>query len=151
VSALRAKCPDCRTLTAVAIGPEYQCHSCGREFAAGLVRVGDVPLELPWPEAAAVEPFEEIGGNLPQRPIVVASSTEAHDAVLEELARRQPVLTVVRPGEPVGDGPVYVAVHASAAGDLEALLASMPRPWGAGFAGFGDGDTVARLGHALGL
>ena len=29
MSALRARCPDCRTLTAVAIGPEYQCHSCG--------------------------------------------------------------------------------------------------------------------------
>ena len=39
MSSLRARCPDCRTLTAVAVGPEYQCHSCGREFAAGLVRV----------------------------------------------------------------------------------------------------------------
>ena len=39
MSRLRAKCPDCRTLTAVALGPEYQCHSCGREFGAGLVRV----------------------------------------------------------------------------------------------------------------
>ena len=39
VSTLRARCPDCRTLTAVAIDDEYQCHSCGREFAAGLVRV----------------------------------------------------------------------------------------------------------------
>ncbi len=39
VSRLRARCPDCRTLTAVALGPEYQCHSCGREFGAGLVRV----------------------------------------------------------------------------------------------------------------
>ena len=39
MSTLRARCPDCRTLTAVAIGTEYQCHSCGREFAAGLVRV----------------------------------------------------------------------------------------------------------------
>jgi hypothetical protein len=151
VSALRARCPDCRTLTAVAIGPDYQCHACGREFAAGLVRVGDVRLELPWPEAAAVEPFEEIGGNLPQRPIVVASSAEAHDAVLEELARRQPTLTVVRAGEPAGDGPVYVAVNGPADADLEALLASMPVPWGAGFAGFDDGETVARLGHALGL
>jgi hypothetical protein len=113
--------------------------------------VGDVPLELPWPEAAAVEPFEEIGGNLPQRPVVVASSAEAHDAVLEELVRRQPALTVVRAGEPTGDGPAYVVVHPSADVDLEALLASMPRPWGAGFAGFGDGETVARLGHALGL
>jgi hypothetical protein len=32
---LRARCPDCRTLTAVALGPEYQCHSCGREFSPG--------------------------------------------------------------------------------------------------------------------
>jgi len=39
MSRLRARCPDCRTLTAVALGPEYQCHSCGREFCAGLVRV----------------------------------------------------------------------------------------------------------------
>ena len=39
MSTFRAKCPDCRTLTAVAIGDTYQCHSCGREFAAGLVRV----------------------------------------------------------------------------------------------------------------
>ena len=39
VSTLRARCPDCRTLTAVALDDEYQCHSCGREFAAGLVRV----------------------------------------------------------------------------------------------------------------
>src|SRR5207245_6940115 len=66
LSALRAKCPDCRTLTAVAIGPEYQCHSCGREFAAGLIRVprawgdgGDAMADaagmaLPWPEAATV-------------------------------------------------------------------------------------------------
>ena len=39
MSTLRARCPDCRTLTAVAIDMEYQCHSCGRAFAAGLVRV----------------------------------------------------------------------------------------------------------------
>ena len=39
MSRLRARCPYCRTLTAVAIGPEYQCHSCGREFSAGLVRI----------------------------------------------------------------------------------------------------------------
>ena len=39
VSSLRARCPDCRTFTAVAIGDGYECHSCGREFAAGLVRV----------------------------------------------------------------------------------------------------------------
>jgi hypothetical protein len=150
VSALRAKCPDCRTLTAVAIGPEYQCHSCGREFAAGLVRVGEVPFELPWPEAAAVARADEIGGDLPQRPIVVASSRELHQGVVEELLRRRPALTVVGAGD-AGDGSVYVVVDASATGDLESLLASMPRPWGAGFAGFRNGEVVARLGHALGL
>ena len=67
MSALRARCPDCHTLTAVAVGTEYQCHSCGREFAAGLVRVprawgegGDAMAarrlaRLPYPEAAVVE------------------------------------------------------------------------------------------------
>ena len=67
MSRLRARCPDCRTLTAVALGPEYQCHSCGREFLAGLVRVprawGDggetmaeaAHLELPYPEASVIE------------------------------------------------------------------------------------------------
>ena len=63
MSRLRARCPDCRTLTAVAFGTEYQCHACGREFRAGLVRVprawGDggeamaeaAQLPLPYPEA----------------------------------------------------------------------------------------------------
>ena len=39
MSTLRAKCPTCKTLTAVAVGPEYECHACGRTFNAGLVRV----------------------------------------------------------------------------------------------------------------
>ena len=39
MSALRARCPHCRTLTAVAFDDEYECHSCGAAFAAGLVRV----------------------------------------------------------------------------------------------------------------
>ena len=67
MSTLRARCPGCRTLTAVAIGSEYQCHSCGREFGAGLVRVphawgvgGEVMAEaaamsVPWPEAATID------------------------------------------------------------------------------------------------
>ena len=41
MSLLRAKCPYCKTYTAVAIGPGYECHSCGREFGAGLVRTTD--------------------------------------------------------------------------------------------------------------
>jgi len=66
MSVLRARCPDCRTLTAVAVDDGYQCHSCGREFAAGLVRVprawgagGEAMAEaasmtVPWPEAATI-------------------------------------------------------------------------------------------------
>ena len=67
MSRLRARCPDCHTFTAVALGPGYECHACGREFGAGLVRVprawgegGEAMAEaarlpLPYPEAAVVE------------------------------------------------------------------------------------------------
>src|SRR5207244_1548402 len=67
MSRLRAKCPDCRTFTAVALGPEYQCHACGREWRAGLVRVprawgedGEAMAEaahlpLDYPETGVVE------------------------------------------------------------------------------------------------
>src|SRR5688500_19982655 len=68
MSRLRARCPDCRTLTAVALqAGEYECHSCGRSFPAGLVRVprawgsdGECMAEaaflpLPYPEAARSE------------------------------------------------------------------------------------------------
>ena len=66
MSRLRAKCPHCRTFTAVAMGADYQCHSCGADFGAGLVRVprawgkgGEAmadaaALELAYPEAAVV-------------------------------------------------------------------------------------------------
>src|SRR4029079_5743733 len=70
MSRLRARCPDCRTNTAVAIGPEYECHACGRSFGAGLVRVprawghtldsgagmvaAATELALPYPDAAVV-------------------------------------------------------------------------------------------------
>jgi hypothetical protein len=71
VSSLRARCPDCRTLTAVAIGPEYQCHACGREFAAGLLRL-DGGLVLPWPDATP---------DLPARPIVSGGTRAEHDEI----------------------------------------------------------------------
>ena len=89
MSRLRAKCPDCRTYTAVALGPEYECHSCGREFAAGLVRVprawgegGEAMAEaahlpLDYPEAAVVEEDSlaeqtlAIAAELPDRPLVL--------------------------------------------------------------------------------
>ena len=89
MSTLRARCPDCRTLTAVAVGPEYQCHSCGREFCAGLVRIprawgagGEAMaeaayLELPYPEASVIEAdtlAEQtlmLASELPDRPLVL--------------------------------------------------------------------------------
>ena len=106
MSALRARCPDCRTLTAVAIGTEYQCHACGREFAAGLVRVpaawGDgsdgmaeaARLPLPWPEAAVVEEatlaeqVETQGRTMPARPLVLGGCCCAHVGAIRALARR---------------------------------------------------------------
>ena len=39
MSRLRARCPGCRTLTAVAVGSRYECHVCGRVYPVGLVRV----------------------------------------------------------------------------------------------------------------
>ena len=67
MSSLRARCPDCRTFTAVAIGDGYECHRCGRTFGAGLVRVprawgagGEAMAEgarlaVPYPEVGVVE------------------------------------------------------------------------------------------------
>src|SRR3977135_2750738 len=96
MSALRARCPDCRTLTAVAIGPDYQCHSCGREFAAGLLRVprawgvggeamaGAAGRSLPWPAAATIAEatleaqIETTARELPQRPLVLGGCCCAH-------------------------------------------------------------------------
>jgi arginase len=113
LSALRAKCPDCRTLTAVAIGPDYQCHSCGREFAAGLLRVprawgegGEAMADaagmaLPWPEAATVAEdtlaaqIEATARELPQRPLVLGGCCCAHVGAVRELARRHGRVGVV--------------------------------------------------------
>ena len=106
MSALRARCPDCRTLTAVAIGPDYQCHACGREFAAGLVRVPRAwgyggrrwprraSMSLPWPEAAVVEEDDldaqhaALQRELPERPLVLGGCCCSHVGAVRELARR---------------------------------------------------------------
>src|SRR5215210_7204047 len=113
MSTLRARCPDCRTLTAVALGGDYECHSCGRTFSAGLVRVprawGDggeemveaAFLPLPYPEAAVVE--EEtlteqnlaVAASLPQRPLVLGVCCCAHVGAVEGLATRYDRLAVV--------------------------------------------------------
>ena len=113
MSALRARCPDCRTLTAVAIGSEYQCHSCGREFAAGLLRVprawgagGEAMteaamLELPWPEAAVVAEntlaaqIAATARELPARPLVLGGCCCSHVGAVRELARRHGRIAVV--------------------------------------------------------
>jgi arginase len=113
VSALRARCPECRTLTAVAIGPDYQCHSCGREFAAGLVRVprawgrgGEAmsdaaQMSLPWPEAAVIEEetleaqIAQQVRELPERPLVLGGCCCAHVGAVRGLAARHGRIGVV--------------------------------------------------------
>jgi arginase family enzyme len=113
VSRLRAKCPDCKTYTAVAIGPDYECHSCGRVFHAGMVRVpqawgegGEAMaeaawLELPFPEAAVVEAesLEEqnlaLAADLPERPLILGGDCCSHVGAVEGLAARHGRLSVV--------------------------------------------------------
>ena len=113
MSRLRARCPDCRTLTAVALGPDYQCHSCGREFCAGLVRVprawgkgGEAMaeaawLELPYPEAAVVEEDSlaeqsvALASELPILPLVLGGCCCAHVGAIQGLSAREASLSVV--------------------------------------------------------
>ena len=113
MSRLRARCPDCRMLTAVAIGPEYQCHSCGREFGAGLVRVprawgngGEAMAEaawlaLPYPEASVVEASSlaeqtlMVAAEVPDRPLVLGGCCCAHLGAIERLAAGGETLAVV--------------------------------------------------------
>src|SRR5438094_3522495 len=113
MSRLRAKCPDCKTFTAVALGSEYECHSCGRVYRSGLVRVpqawGDggeamaeaAWLDLPQPETAIVEgeTLEEqtlaLAADLPERPLVLGGCCCAHVGAVGGLAARQDRLSVI--------------------------------------------------------
>jgi arginase len=113
VSRLRAKCPDCGTFTAVSLGPTYECHACGRTFAAGLVRVprawGDegeamseaAHLALPYPEATVVEADTlaeqtfAVAAGLPDRPLVLGGCCCAHMGAVEALAARHGHIAVV--------------------------------------------------------
>ncbi len=106
VSLLRARCPDCRTLTAVAVDDLYECHSCGRTFAAGLIRVarawGDggeamveaAALPLDYPEVALVEEDTlamqtlAVASDLPARPLVLGGCCCSHIGAVEGLAAR---------------------------------------------------------------
>ena len=113
MSTLRAKCPTCNAMTAVAVGPEYECHSCGRTFAAGLVRVprawgeGGEPmieaatLPLDYPEASLIE--EEslhaqnlaLASDLPVRPLVLGGCCCSHVGAVEGLSSRHERLGVI--------------------------------------------------------
>lgn len=113
MSRLRARCPHCRTLTAVAFDDGYECHSCGASFAAGLVRVprawgtgGEAMaeaarLELPYPEALVVErdslsdQSAAIAGGQPSRPLVLGGCCCAHIGAIRGLAARHGRLGVV--------------------------------------------------------
>jgi arginase family enzyme len=113
MSLLRAKCPQCRTYTAVAIGTEYECHSCGRTFGAGLVRVprawGDggeemveaAALPLDFPEACVVDEDSlamqtlAVASDLPVRPLVLGGCCCSHIGAVEGLAARHERLGVL--------------------------------------------------------
>jgi arginase len=113
VSRLRARCPRCRTLTAVALDDGYECHACGATFRAGLVRVprawgsdGEAMAEaaflrLPYPEVAVVEEDTlreqtlALAAALPERPVVLGGCCCAHTGAVEGLAARHGALGVV--------------------------------------------------------
>jgi arginase family enzyme len=113
VSRLRARCPNCGTLTAVALGAAYECHVCGRTYAAGLVRVprawgegGEAMAEaaalpLPYPETGVVdestlaEQTRTIAADLPDRPLVLGGCCCAHMGAIAGLASRFDRLAVV--------------------------------------------------------
>jgi arginase len=106
MSRLRAVCPDCRTHTAVALDGAYECHACGRTFAAGLIRVprawgrgGEAiaeaaKLSVPYPEAAVIEEdtlAEQslvLARELPERPLVLGGCCCTHVGAVEALAAR---------------------------------------------------------------
>jgi arginase len=153
MSRLRARCPDCRTLTAVALGSEYECHACGRAFGAGLVRVprawgsgggamaDAAHLPLPYPEVGVVdEPtlIEQtlgIAAALPERPLVVGGCCCAHVGAVEGLAAR--------------NGPLGV-VWFDAHGDLNTPETSPSgNPWGMPLRILLDSETIASANAAL--
>jgi arginase len=113
MSSLRARCPRCRTFTAVAVGDGYECHSCGSTFSAGLVRVprawgvgGEGMVEgaripLPYPEVAIIErdtlseQSDAVAEALAARPIALGGCCCTHVGAAQGLARRNERLAVV--------------------------------------------------------
>ena len=100
-------------MTAVALGPDYECHSCGATFAAGLVRVprawgvgGEAMAEaallpLPYPETVVVacdtldEQTKLLAAGLPELPLVLGGCCCAHTGAIQGLASRVERLAVV--------------------------------------------------------
>jgi arginase len=88
------------------MGLGYECHACGTEFAAGLVRVprawgngGEgmvegASLEVPYPETGSVErdtlaeQTAELAALLPERPLVVGGCCCSHVGAVRGLAQR---------------------------------------------------------------
>ena len=113
MSSLRARCPNCRTFTAVAVGEGYECHSCGSTFSAGLVRVprawgkgGEGMAEaagfpLPYPEVGVIERAtleeqnEALAESLAARPIALGGCCCTHVGAAQGVARRVDRLAVV--------------------------------------------------------
>jgi arginase family enzyme len=113
MSVLRAKCPTCKAMTAVAVGPEYECHSCGRTFAAGLVRVprawgdgGEPMIEAAWlpldyPEAAVIDEDSlhaqtlALASDLPVRPLVLGGCCCSHVGAVKGLATHHDRIGIV--------------------------------------------------------
>jgi len=153
MSSLRARCPNCRTFTAVAIGDGYECHRCGSTFAAGLVRVprawgvgGEgmseaARMPLPYPEVAIVErdtleeQNEAIADALAARPVVLGGCCCAHVGAARGVARRVDRLAVV-----------WIDAH----GDLNTPETSPSgNLWGMPFRMLLDGGVVAAEDAAL--
>ena len=146
MSRLRAKCPECKTYTAVALGTEYECHVCGRRYAAGLVRVprawgegGEAMAEaarmpFPYPEAAVVEENSlheqnlAVAAELPARPIVLGGCCCAHIGAAKGLASRHDRIAVV-----------WIDAH----GDLNTIESSPSgNPWATPLRTLIDAGTV---------
>jgi arginase len=99
------------------MGAEYECHSCGRQFAAGLVRVprawghtldggagmveAATELSLPYPEASVVaedtlaDQVLVLASELPERPLILGGCCCSHIGAVEGLATRYQRLAVV--------------------------------------------------------
>jgi arginase len=98
VSRLRARCPECRTLTCVAIGMVRvpQAWGEGGESMAEAAR-----LPLPFPEASVVEEqtLDEqtlaVAIDLPERPLVLGGCCCSHIGAVESLAARNHRIALV--------------------------------------------------------